>query len=110
MWAALKALVYHGNKDLRLDTVPEPSPTSGQAKIRVDYCGICATDIEEYLYGPVFISAETPNALTGRCIPLVTGHEIAGTVFETGDGVSTVEKGDRVVINGVLTCGSAVGA
>ena len=102
----MKALVYHGNKDLRLETVPEPVLTSEQAKIRVDYCGICATDIEEYLYGPVFISAQTPNALTGRSIPLVTGHEIAGTVVETGDDVSTVRKGDRVVINGVLTCGA----
>ncbi len=81
----MRALVYHGNKDLRLESVPEPSPAPGQAKIRVDYCGICATDIEEYLYGPVFISWETPNALTGRKIPIVTGYEIIGTVVQTGD-------------------------
>ncbi len=105
-WTALRALVYHGNKDLRLETVPEPAPSRGQAKIRVDYCGICATDIEEYLYGPVFISAETPNLLTGRSIPLVSGHEITGTVVEIGDDVSTTREGDRVVINGVLTCGA----
>ena len=104
----MKALVYYGNKDLRLETVPEPAPSSGQAKIRVEYCGICATDIEEYLYGPVFISAGTPNPLTGRNIPMVTGHEISGTVVETGDNVSTVREGDRVVINGVLTCASTI--
>ena len=102
----MRALVYHGNRDLRLESVPEPSPAAGQAKIRVDYCGICATDIEEYLYGPVFISWETPNALTGRKIPMVTGHEITGTVVQTGDKVSAVSEGDRVVINGVLTCGA----
>lgn len=101
----MKALVYHGNKDLRLEEVPEPRPEPGQVKIRVDYCGICATDIEEYLYGPVFISAGEPNPLTGKMAPLITGHEVTGTVVELGEGAAGVAVGDRVVINGVLTCG-----
>jgi (R,R)-butanediol dehydrogenase/meso-butanediol dehydrogenase/diacetyl reductase len=100
----MKGLVYHGNKDLRLETVPEPSPSRGDVKLRVDFCGICATDIEEYLYGPNFISAE-PNPLTGRSVPLTTGHEITGTVVETGEGVHDVEVGQRAVFNGILTCG-----
>lgn len=101
----MKALVYHGNKDLRLETVPEPVPGPGEAKLRVDFCGICATDIEEYLYGPVFISGNAPNPLTGKKMPLVTGHEITATVVDTARGVTNVRPGDRVVINGVLTCG-----
>ena len=101
----MKALVYHGNKDLRLESVPDPSPGVGEVRLRIDFCGICATDIEEYLYGPVFISGDTPNPLTGRKMPLITGHEITGTVVEIGDGVSTLHAGDRAVINGVLTCG-----
>mgnify|MGYP001419242999 FL=1 len=78
----MKALVYHGNKDLRLEEVPEPETLPGHVKLAVDYCGICATDIEEYLYGPVFISSGTPNPVTGKMTPLVTGHEITGTVIE----------------------------
>jgi (R,R)-butanediol dehydrogenase/meso-butanediol dehydrogenase/diacetyl reductase len=102
----MKALVYHGNRDLRLEAVPDPSPKPGEVTLRIDYCGICATDIEEYLYGPVFISGDTPNPLTGKTTPVITGHEITGTVVERGTGVSNVETGDRVVINGVLTCGT----
>lgn len=103
----MKGLVYHGNKDLRMETLPEPSPSRDEVKLRVDFCGICATDIEEYLYGPNFISAE-PNPLTGRSVPLTTGHEIVGTVVELGDGVRDVEVGQRVVFNGILTCGECL--
>jgi (R,R)-butanediol dehydrogenase/meso-butanediol dehydrogenase/diacetyl reductase len=101
----MKALVYHGNKDLRLQDVPEPQPESGQVKLRVDFCGICATDIEEYLYGPVFISGNEPNLVTGKKMPFITGHEITATVHALGDGVANLAVGDRVVLNGVLTCG-----
>ena len=101
----MKAIVYHGNKDLRLESVPAPAPGPGEVSLRVDYCGICATDIEEYLYGPVFISSESPNPITGKKMPMITGHEITGTVAELGEGVSSVSVGDRTVINGILTCG-----
>ena len=101
----MRALVYHGNKDLRLETVSDPKPGPGEVKLRVDYCGICATDIEEYLYGPKFISSDPPNPLTGRSIPLITGHELTATVVEASPGVEGVERGQRTVIDGVLTCG-----
>lgn len=100
----MKALVYYGNKDLRLEDAPEPSPKAGEVKLKVDYCGICATDIEEYLYGPVFISGDEPNSVTGQKMPFITGHEITGTVVQTGQGVSGIAIGDRAVLNGVLTC------
>ena len=104
---AMKALVYHGNKDLRLEAVPDPVPAPGEIKLRIDYCGICATDIEEYLYGPKFIFGDTPNPLTGKSVPLITGHEITGTVVEgSGEGVAV---GDRVVLNTVITCGRCRG-
>ena len=101
----MKALVYYGNKDLRLESVEDPTPKSGEVKLRIDYCGICATDIEEYLYGPLFISHDAPNPITGKQMPVITGHEITGTVVDTGEGVTNVAAGDRVVINGILTCG-----
>ena len=101
----MKAMVYHGNRDLRLESVPDPIPGSGEVRLRVDYCGICATDIEEYVYGPAFISHDSPNPLTGRRMPLITGHEVTGTVDETGEGVTSVDVGARVVIDGILSCG-----
>ena len=66
----MKALVYHGNRDLRLETVPEPHPKSNEVRLRIDYCGICATDIEEYLYGPLFISGDAPTLSPASGCPL----------------------------------------
>ena len=104
----MKAIVYHGNRDLRLEEVPEPEPPPGEVKLRVDYCGICATDIEEYEYGPKFIAHDAPHPLTGRSIPLVIGHELTGTVVATGDGVERFVAGDRVVIYGAVSCGECL--
>ena len=84
----MKALVYHGNRDLRIEEAPEPETLPGHVKLAVDYCGICATDIEEYLYGPLFIFGDTPNQITVKMTPLITGHEIPGTVIETAPDVS----------------------
>ena len=46
----MKAMVYRGNKNLNLEDVDEPVPEEDEVKLEVDYCGICATDIEEYLF------------------------------------------------------------
>ena len=101
----MKAPGYHGNRDLRLESVPDPDPAPGEVRLGIDYCGVCATDIEEYEYGPEFITSDAPNLLTGKMMPVITGHEITGTVDRAGEGVSSFAPGDRVVINGVLTCG-----
>ena len=100
----MKALVYHGNRDVRYEEVDDPTPGDGDALIRIDYCGICATDLEEYQFGPKFIHDE-PNPVTGKMLPLVIGHELTGTVVELGRSAAGVAVGDRVVIDGVLTCG-----
>ena len=102
----MQAIVYHGNKDIRLDDIPEPRTGSGEVKLRVTNASICATDIEEWQYGPLCVQHGSPNKLTGRQAPLVLGHEISGHVIELGQGVNTVEIGDRVVVNNVRTCGT----
>lgn len=101
----MKALVYHGNRDVRYQDVDDPTPGDGDALIRIDYCGICATDLEEYQFGPKFIF-DKPNPLTGKMLPLVIGHELTGTIIELGPSASGVAVGDRVVIDGVLRCDS----
>ena len=100
----MRAMVYHGTRDLRLEHVDEPVPGPDEVKLRIDYCGICATDIEEYVHGPREISHETPHPITGGLVPIVTGHEIAGTAVEVGNAVGGVQPGDRVVVNGVQGC------
>ena len=100
----MKALVYHGNRDLRLESVPDPEPGAGDIRLRMDYCGICATDVEEYVYGPKFIFHDEPNPLTGKKTPMITGHEITGTIEKLGSGVSGLSVGDRVVLDTMLTC------
>ena len=100
----MKALVYHGNHDLRIQNVPYPEMGLSDAILKIDYCGICATDVEEYVYGPKFIFHDYPNPITGKKTPIITGHEITGTVKEIGNSVSDLTVGQRVVIDGILTC------
>jgi (R,R)-butanediol dehydrogenase/meso-butanediol dehydrogenase/diacetyl reductase len=100
----MKAMVYYGNKDLRLEEVQDPVPLAGEVKLRVDYCGICATDIEEYSYGPLFINHKKPHPLTGKMMPLITGHEVTGTVVEISPDVKSIQVGDRTVLDGIISC------
>ncbi len=102
----MQAIVYHDNKDLRFEDIPEPSPGPGEVKLRITGTSICATDIEEWQFGPLWVQHGSPNPLTGKQTPLVLGHETAGTVAELGEGVDNVAVGDRVAINTVLTCGT----
>ena len=94
----MKAMVYHGNRDLRLETVADPSPAEGEALLKVDYCGICATDIEEYVYGPKFLDKAK--------LPIITGHEVTASVIEAPDRTGRLKAGTRVALNTVLTCGT----
>jgi (R,R)-butanediol dehydrogenase/meso-butanediol dehydrogenase/diacetyl reductase len=81
----MKAAVFHGREDVRVDDVPEPKPGPGQVKIKVDWCGICGTDLHEFLEGPIFIPPPgSPHPLTGETLPVVIGHEFAGEVTEVG--------------------------
>src|SRR5690606_41958842 len=64
-----------------IDDVPDPQVGPGQVEVSVDWCGICGTDLHEFLEGPIFIPAEgSPHPLTGSEPPVVMGHEFAGVV------------------------------
>jgi (R,R)-butanediol dehydrogenase/meso-butanediol dehydrogenase/diacetyl reductase len=79
----VRAAVYHGIRDLRIEEVAEPRPGPGKAKIRVRYCGICGSDLHEYLHG---LFPESPF-----------GHEACGTIMETGREVTGFQVGDEVI-------------
>ena len=93
----MKALRWHGRKDLRYEDIPEPSPAPGQLKIKVSLVGICGTDMTEYAQGPVMIPADK--------VPLTMGHEFVGHVVALGEGVEGFDIGDRVSGVGYWYCG-----
>lgn len=106
MNAKMMAAVWHGRRDIRVEPFPDPGPPApDQVRVQVSWCGICGTDLEEYLYGPLFIPAEKPNPLTGRTAPMVMGHEFVGVVAETGSEVTDIQAGDHVAVDTLLHCG-----
>jgi (R,R)-butanediol dehydrogenase/meso-butanediol dehydrogenase/diacetyl reductase len=102
----MKAAVWHGRRDIRVEQYPDPPPPGrNEMRIRVDWCGICGTDLEEYVNGPLYIPVDRPDKLTGRKAPMVIGHELVGTVVERGPGVTEFDLGDRVAPDTLLFCG-----
>jgi threonine dehydrogenase-like Zn-dependent dehydrogenase len=91
----MKALVWHGPKNVKVDTVPDPkivAPTD--VILEVTRTAICGSDL--HLYDGFVPTMENGDIL---------GHEFAGVVVETGSAVKRLKKGDRVVIPFVIACG-----
>jgi L-iditol 2-dehydrogenase len=91
----MRALLVSEPTHFELVTIPEPECGIGQVLIRTAYCGICGTDLE-ILYGNL------PR--THVRFPLVPGHEWTGAVVEVGPGVANCAVGDRVSVEGYLSC------
>src|SRR6185295_14043362 len=93
----MKALVKFASGEGNLDIldVPEPACGDNQVKVEVAFCGVCGTDLH--------VMHDTFRNFP----PVILGHEIAGTVVETGRGVAGVAPGTRVTILGAtaVTCG-----
>lgn len=101
----MKALRWHARGDVRLDEVdPPPPPRPGEVQLEVLWCGICATDYEEFLNGPIFLPIE-PHPLTGARAPITLGHEVSGRVTAAPAG-SRLRPGDRVAVDGLSSCGT----
>jgi threonine dehydrogenase-like Zn-dependent dehydrogenase len=96
--AAVKAVVWHGKRDVRVESVPDPEvrePTD--AVIRVTSSGLCGSDLHLYeVLGPFM----TPGD--------ILGHEPLGVVEETGSAVPGLAPGDRVVVPFNISCGSCL--
>src|SRR3954464_7195952 len=91
----MKAVVFHGIGDIRLETVREPKihqPTD--ALIRITASAICGTDLH-------FIR----GTLSGMKPGTILGHEAVGIVEEGGKDVRNLRKGDRVVVPSTISCG-----
>jgi (R,R)-butanediol dehydrogenase / meso-butanediol dehydrogenase / diacetyl reductase len=101
----MKAAVWHGQRDVRIERVAEPpEPPPGQVQVKVAWCGICGTDLHEYTGGPLYIPLERPHSLTGVQAPVIIGHEMSGEVIAVGEGVQNFSVGDRVVACPIVGC------
>lgn len=91
----MKALVWHGKKDIRYDTVPDPEIEHGRdAIIKVSTCAICGSDLHLF-------DGFVPGMKHGD----VMGHEFMGEVVEVGRDNTALKIGERVVVPFTITCG-----
>ncbi|MEX2238813.1 MAG: zinc-binding dehydrogenase [Dehalococcoidia bacterium] len=91
----MKAAVFHGKGDFRVEDVDDASPGEGQVLVRVDYCGICGSDLH------MVESDLLPVPPEG----IVLGHEFAGEIVDVGAGVPPSRKGEGVAVVPALFCG-----
>jgi threonine dehydrogenase-like Zn-dependent dehydrogenase len=89
----MKATVFHGKDDLRVEEVPRPRAGVGEAVIRITLTTICGTDLH-------ILRGEYP-VRPG----LVIGHEPVGIIAELGAGVTGYAVGDRVLVGAITPCG-----
>jgi L-iditol 2-dehydrogenase len=87
----MRAVVYHGVNDLRVETVPVPRIGARELLVQVAVCGVCPTDIKKIQYGTV-----SP--------PRIFGHETAGTIVRAGARVRGFKPGDRVALHHHVPC------
>ncbi len=104
MSETMRALRWHGRRDLRVDEIPRPTVGPGEALVRVERVGLCGTDLEEYLTGPHDMPMGAPHPGSGHQVPIAPGHEVVGTVVECPDRPEWV--GRRVVPDVVEGCGT----
>jgi threonine dehydrogenase-like Zn-dependent dehydrogenase len=83
---------------MELADVPRSDPARGEVVVRVAYCGICGSDLHEYI-----AHNQSPRAL-GMWQPIM-GHELSGVVAAVGEGVEGVREGDPVVVHPGDPCG-----
>ncbi len=96
----MRAARWYAPRDVRVESVPEPEAVAGEVVVRVEWCGLCGTDVHEYAHGPVLIPSR-PHPLTGKVPPITLGHEFCGTVAAAAAGFAA---GDRVTANACLVC------
>jgi len=91
----MKAIRFHGPNDIRLENLNRSGLTGNdQVRIKIGAAGICGSDLHVYKTGAYVTQ-----------VPVIMGHEFAGTILEVGEGVHTFSPGDRVVADSKVICG-----
>ncbi len=89
----MKACVYHGPGDIRLESVPEPQPGPGELLLLMEARGLCQSDIRVY------------KGEKAARIGVIPGHENVGIITDVGEGVDGLETGQRVALCPIIACG-----
>jgi len=87
----MRVAMYYSNSDIRLEDFPRPKIANDEALLQVEASGICGSDVMEWYRRDK--------------VPLVLGHEVAGTIKEAGSRVKDFKVGDRVVATHHVPCG-----
>jgi len=90
----LKAAVFEAIEKLTLKEIPTPTPGPGEILLRVKACAVCGSDIRIFHKGNSRVK-----------LPQVIGHEVAGEIESTGEGVQGFAVGDRVALGADVPCG-----
>lgn len=93
----MKTAVMTDIKKVRIEEREKPVPKEGEVLVKVEYVGICGSDLHYYESGRIGNFIVEP--------PFVLGHEAGGTVVEVGSGVTHLKAGDRVALEPGKTCG-----
>lgn len=88
----MRAAVYRGVNDMRVETVPVPAIGPGELLVKVATCGVCGTDLKKIHSG-------------SHSAPRIFGHEMSGTIVGLGAGVTHFDIGERVVVHHHVPCG-----
>lgn len=91
--ATMRAAVYRGINDVRVETLPVPEIGPGDVLLRIHTCGICGTDLKKIHSG-------------SHQAPRIFGHEMAGTIVAVGSQVTRFDPGDRVMAYHHIPCGT----
>ncbi len=89
--STMRAVVYRGVNDMRVETVPVPAIGRGELLVKVATCGICGTDLKKIHTG-------------SHSAPRIFGHEMAGVIVAVGEGVTQYEIGERVMVFHHVPC------
>jgi (R,R)-butanediol dehydrogenase/meso-butanediol dehydrogenase/diacetyl reductase len=95
----MRAARYYARHDIRIEDIPAPELLPGTVMVQVAWCGICGTDLHEYLDGPIFVpAAGHPHPISHEEAPVTLGHEFSGTITAVGEGVTSLHVGENVVV------------
>lgn len=102
----MQAVVTHGPRDYRVESVPVPEIGPGEVLIEVSAVGICASDMKCFLGGELFWGKDGNPGYVET--PAIAGHEYGGRVISLGEGAAErhgIQLGDRVVAEQIVPCG-----
>lgn len=91
----MKAAVFYGPQDLRLEERPKPKISEDEVLIRVEACALCGSDVRTYRFGAFNITE-----------PVIIGHEATGTIVEVGSSLTNFSPGRRVAVAPAIPCGA----